>query len=645
MKLKVALVLVAAIVFVVTAARPQEAGSMHPAKQDSEGTIELFKPPRVLEPEIAFLSEAPKIDGRLDEQLAGLPVREFSRLWKSNPDNPVGDAHYRLAYGVDFFYVYVEAESDELVYRDRAFQNGDGFSMLIAKPRPDDEPTEEFYVLSCSAVNKSDLEWTRHIFWYYNVDDIFLRTSEKTKLEFREGDGNISFELLLPWSDVHPYHPWISDAIGFNLRFVRAIGERERNRYKVIPGTIGRENYPRWYGHLKFQEPTQVKAIQTFVGTDRGNVEEGTPVHGIAVTVGPEDAAEVLTVNMKKEEGEAFWETCTEYTCGPGVTRHEFEVVPDDVPQGDYTANWRSITNSGEMEVTVLPQFDRKTFDRRLGSVKDGISPGSFATLEYKVLRLERLLGDLPPYELASYERGEFVRTEEQLRQAELGEDPYAGTTGALRRAFRSKLDNTLQPYVVLVPESYDSSRTYPLLVFLHGSASTETDILGHEFISTGDLIAIGPYGRGPSNGFATDESQTDIAEAIDDAISNYPIDSENIVLTGFSMGGYGVLRTQWETPGRFKSLVVLSGGTSFGSESPDFLKEDLESFSGIPIFVYHGEQDRNVSYDKALKLVDRLRAAGALVEFHSDSDRGHQRPSDSTIRAYHQWLRGVIGK
>lgn len=56
-----------------------------------------------------------------------------------------------------------------------------------------------------------------------------------------------------------------------------------------------------------------------------------------------------------------------------------------------------------------------------------------------------------------------------------------------------AKLDDVLQPYVVLVPKDYDPSREYPLLVFLHGSASTETDILDHDYGYTEDFIAMAP--------------------------------------------------------------------------------------------------------------------------------------------------------
>ena len=650
MKIFTVMAVMAAAVIVTGAALAQDDGTVHPAKLDDDDITVLFEPPRVLAPEVTFLSEAPRIDGRLDGRLESLPVREFSRMSKSDPANPVGPVHYRLAYGTDFFYVYVEAPGEALAFRDRAYQNGDGFAMTLCLPTADDEPTEDFYVLACSAVKDSKLEWTRHIFWYYNVDTIFLRTSDDTQLEFAAENGRISFELYLPWKDIHPYHPWISDAIGFNLMFTQAIGEDERNRFKVYPGTVGRENSPRWYARLAFEEPEVTGDPQTFVSTDRGNVEEGQAAQAIAVTASAKAGTEVITTEAKQKEGDTSRENRAEFECRPGITRHQFEALPADLPQGDYVFNWNAQGNKGEIEVTVLPRFDREAFGRRLAAAKEKIAPGSYTTLEFKLDKVEGMLADLPSYEVATYERAACVQVEDQLSQMERGEDPYATKTGGLRRAFRSDLDNTLQPYVVRIPEDYQPDDTYPLLVFLHGSASTEADIMGFPFLSPGGMIEMGPFGRGRSNGFATPESQVDIAEAIEDVIANYPIDVNTIILTGFSMGGYGAYRTFYETPDKFKAVAVFSGspdlGSSYapGADPPNFLEEDsLKPFDSVPIFIYHGEKDRNVSFDRTLEVVDKLKAAGARVEFRFDADRGHQSPSDKTIKIYHEWLLGIL--
>jgi len=631
----------------------QPENDTHPAKREGEGTIVFFEPPRVLEPKVTFLPQKPDIDGLLDKELRDLPIREFSRVAKSDPENPIVPCHYRIAYGTHFLYAYVEADGDRLRFRDRAYQNGDGFAMVLCLPTPDDEPTEDFYVLACSAVDDPRLEWTRHVFWYYNVEHIFLRTTEDTELEFTAKGGKISFELYLPWKAVHPYHPWISESIGFNLMFTKAIGDNEANWYRVVRGTVGGENLPRWYAYLEFADPQAPGRPQTFVSTDLGNAYEGTPISAIAVTAASRSTPERIEAVVRREDGGGSRQTSSEYRCDPGVTRHRFEVLPADLPQGDYVFEWNAQTaeTQGELKVTLLPVFDREAMMSRLAEAKGKIPPGSYTTLEFKIQRLENLLEGLPPYEVASGERRVFERLSEQLDTAYRGEDPYAEVTVPLRRAFRSKIDNTLQPYVVRVPEGYDPNRRYPLLVFLHGSGSTETDMLGFPYLSPGDMIEIGPFGRGPSNGFATPEAQTDIAEAIDDAIMNYPIDRSRIILTGFSMGGYGAYRTFYETPDKFEAVAVFSGAPALGrafapqSDPPSFLDEEsLRPFRGTPMFIYHGEKDLNVSYERTLEVVRKLEAAGARVEFHSDAERGHESPPDRIIAEYHRWLRRVLG-
>ena len=351
---------VSVMLFAATAGL-RAAESTHPAKWDPAGTVVLFEAPRLLTPEVTFLERAPEIDGMLDRDLESLPVREFSRLWTSDPENPPSPAHYRLAYGTDFLYAYVEADADRLTYRDRAYQNGDGFALVIAAPRPDDEPTENFYVLACSAVNQPSQEWCRRIFWYYDVDHIFLRTSERTQLEFHEGGGKISFELHLPWRDVHPFHPWISDGIGFNLQLTRAIGEEGMIRYKVVPGTVGAENSPRWYAHLTFQEPGLAGKHQTFVSTTRANVQQGESIDGIAVTVAPRDISEELRVSVRGQNVGRSHDARPRFECAKGLTRHEFEVVPAGWAADDYAIEWESEsgTGRGELAVSVLPPFDR----------------------------------------------------------------------------------------------------------------------------------------------------------------------------------------------------------------------------------------------------------------------------------------------
>ena len=127
-----------------------------------EGTTILGESPSSLNDPVRFLEHSPLIDGVLDGNLSKLSVRGFTRIIRDEYEGFIPDASYRLAYGTDFFYVYIEVEADSLICRDRAYQMGDGFHMVLARPRPDGSPSEEFYVLACSAIDKPRMEWSRH---------------------------------------------------------------------------------------------------------------------------------------------------------------------------------------------------------------------------------------------------------------------------------------------------------------------------------------------------------------------------------------------------------------------------------------------------------------------------------------------------
>jgi predicted esterase len=205
-----------------------------------------------------------------------------------------------------------------------------------------------------------------------------------------------------------------------------------------------------------------------------------------------------------------------------------------------------------------------------------------------------------------------------------------------------------LQPYCVNIPESFDPERRYPLIVYLHGSASDETNLTGMlPALPTEEVIALGPRGRGPSNCWTAENAQEDIAEAINAVRASYPIDDSRIILAGFSMGGYGVLRTHLQTPGKFSALAIFSGGPDIGPRwlgagHPDFRDPaNLAAFRDMPIFIFHGRQDRNVPFSATEDFVGKLRAAGADVEFVIDPDRGHERPGEEGIRSFRHWLNG----
>lgn len=216
-----------------------------------------------------------------------------------------------------------------------------------------------------------------------------------------------------------------------------------------------------------------------------------------------------------------------------------------------------------------------------------------------------------------------------------------------LEKNYRSKIDDTIQPYIVKLPDNYDKQKKYPLIVFLHGMGWDERSIYFLPYFFTDEFFGLAVYGRGKNNEYCYNHAQDDIAEAIAEMIKDYSVDQENIILSGISMGGYGVFRTFYETPEKFKAIASFSGlpkAKLAGSEQPNFLEQQyLNSFKNLYIFIFHQTGDSVCPYEMVEKSVKLFQDNGAIVEFYPEDTEGHADPGPETISAYHQWLKKII--
>ena len=172
-----------------------------------------------------------------------------------------------------------------------------------------------------------------------------------------------------------------------------------------------------------------------------------------------------------------------------------------------------------------------------------------------------------------------------------------------------------------------------PLLLLLHGYGSNEEDLFSFASELPDDSYVISvrapydlqPYGHAwyaihfdaDENKFSDNvqakQSVEIIASFIDEIVKQYPIDTENVTLIGFSQGAILSYATALTYPEKISKVVALSG--YFNQEIlPEII--DTKAISHLKFFVSHGSVDQVIPVDWARKAKPALENLGLEVEY-----------------------------
>lgn len=207
----------------------------------------------------------------------------------------------------------------------------------------------------------------------------------------------------------------------------------------------------------------------------------------------------------------------------------------------------------------------------------------------------------------------EFAAAHRVLDAVDAGGHPFAGVKGDLRMAYRSEVDNTLQPYRLYVPTNYDGQKALPLVVALHGMGGDENSIFDQyakgqfkrEAEKMGWLIVC-PKGR-ESASMYMGKAQTDVLDVLADVQRQYKVDARRVYLMGHSMGGYGTWNLAMARPELFAALGPVAGGGNPGG---------MEKIKHIPQFVVHGDSDKTVPVGMSRVMVEAGKKVGATITY-----------------------------
>ncbi len=164
---------------------------------------------------------------------------------------------------------------------------------------------------------------------------------------------------------------------------------------------------------------------------------------------------------------------------------------------------------------------------------------------------------------------------QERAEQLLSGEAPWTTQSGLVVRGFVSRIDHTVQPYGLVIPESYGHGADRVRLdIWFHGRGETlsEVNFIDQRMRQPGayvpaNTIVLHPYGR-YSNAFKF-AGETDVLEALQDTQRRYPIDSHRISVRGFSMGGAAC----WQFAVHYADRWFAANPGAGFAETPEFLR------------------------------------------------------------------------
>ena len=155
------------------------------------------------------------------------------------------------------------------------------------------------------------------------------------------------------------------------------------------------------------------------------------------------------------------------------------------------------------------------------------------------------------------------------------GRAPWTVREGLVVRGYRSRIDDSVQPYGLVVPAGYSTSKSIPRRtdVWLHGRDNrlTELKFINQRQKSPGQFVpdntfVLHPYGRF-CNAFKF-AGEVDVFESLEAVKRHYAVDEQRVAIRGFSMGGAGC----WHLAVHHPDVWVASAPGAGFAESAEYL-------------------------------------------------------------------------
>ncbi len=166
------------------------------------------------------------------------------------------------------------------------------------------------------------------------------------------------------------------------------------------------------------------------------------------------------------------------------------------------------------------------------------------------------------------------------------------------------------------VPQSYEPTKDYALVVCLHGAGFTGEAYLDRWKSRLGEqyILACPTY---PAGAWFTRRAEDLVLATVRNVQQRYRIDPNRIFLSGMSNGGIGAWLIGMHHAPLFAGLAPMASGID------DVLFPFLENLRTTPIYIIHGSQDQVMPVELSRKLAGELKNLGYPF-IYREHDRTH---------------------
>lgn len=191
--------------------------------------------------------------------------------------------------------------------------------------------------------------------------------------------------------------------------------------------------------------------------------------------------------------------------------------------------------------------------------------------------------------------------------------------------------------YSLFIPKAYFENPTqkdrWPLIIGLHGYKG---EAKGHLSLWFYPAKRKGYFVACPQIDFDKDRNLNEnfIKSMIREIISEYPIDSERIFLTGHSAGAHFSFYLAFRNPNMFKAIVPVSGMIR------DWAKPYASGAKNLNFYMIQGTKDTINTLSESKEALSILKRNKANVIYET-YDGGHEYPRDINDKIM-EWFEGL---